>query len=213
MRHPCFVWIQRIAVAVLCAASMSCGDVVRTGRAPVILVIDNLTGGNGAKSGEQSSTVESDVLTYVNATVNGQQVKVPTVFEDPGQVQMHTILKDEGTPGFPSSPTPLQAVTITRYHIAYKRADGRNTPGVDVPYAFDGAITFTVDSDGGTSGFTLVRVQAKLEAPLKALIGAGGGNVISTIAEVTFYGKDQAGNAISVTGWITVTFADWGDPA
>ena len=40
----------------------------------------------------------------------------------------------------------------------------------------------------------LVRAQAKLEAPLKALRGGGGAIVISTIAEITFYGTDQNGN-------------------
>jgi len=37
--------------------------------------------------------------------------------------------------------------------------------------------------------------------------------VISTIAHVTFYGKDQNGNEVSVTGSISVNFADWGDPS
>ena len=32
------------------------------------------------------------------------------------------------------------------------------------------------------------------------------------IAEVTFYGTDQAGNDVTVTGTISVTFADFGDP-
>ncbi len=61
--------------------------------------------------------------------------------------------------------------------------------------------------------FALVRAQAKLEAPLKALRGAGGAIVLSTIAEITFYGQDQNGNTVSVTGFISVNFADWGDPA
>ena len=32
-----------------------------------------------------------------------------------------------------------------------------------------------------------------------------------TIASVTFYGYDQAGNAVAVTGLISVNFADWAD--
>ena len=35
--------------------------------------------------------------------------------------------------------------------------------------------------------------------------------VISTIAEVTFYGHDQNGRAVSVTGRLDVDFSDWGD--
>ena len=60
--------------------------------------------------------------------------------------------------------------------------------------------------------FALVRAQAKVEAPLKSLAGGGGAALISTIADVTFYGKDQTGNDVAVTGSISVNFADWGDP-
>ena len=49
------------------------------------------------------------------------------------------------------------------------RADGRNTPGVDVPYGFDGAFTATVSGGEPTVGFELVRHIAKEEAPLAAL--------------------------------------------
>jgi hypothetical protein len=37
--------------------------------------------------------------------------------------------------------------------------------------------------------------------------------VISTIADVTFYGKDETGTDVSVTGSISVNFADWADPS
>ena len=60
-------------------------------------------------------------------------------------------------------------------------------------------------------GFDLVRLQAKLERPLRNLAGGGGLIVISTIAEVTFYGADQAGNDVSITGSIDVKFSDFGD--
>ena len=53
--------------------------------------------------------------------------------------------------------------------MRYVRSDGRNQQGVDVPYDFDGALTFTAPASGATGDFTLVRVQAKLEAPLMAL--------------------------------------------
>jgi hypothetical protein len=64
-----------------------------------------------------------------------------------------------------------------------------------------------------TAGFVLVRVQAKAEPPLITLAGFGGGSlVISTIADVTFYGKDQTGTDVSVKGSISINFADWADP-
>ena len=194
-------------------ASVSCGDVARSSKAPVILVIDALEGSSGATPGQTSSTLESDVVTLVNRTVNGQNQAVPTVFEDGGSVAMRIVLKDLGTPGFPAQPSPLQDVTITRYRVVYRRADGRNVPGIDVPYPFDGGVTFTVGINQVTAGFILVRIQAKLEAPLSALAFGGGARAISTLADVTFYGHDQAGNELSVTGTISVNFSDWADPA
>jgi len=80
-----------------------------------------------------------------------------------------------------------------------------------VPYSFDGGVTFTVTESPSSAVFVLVRAQAKLEPPLISLRGAGGQIAISTIAQVTFYGRDQVGNDVSVSGSIGVNFADWGD--
>jgi hypothetical protein len=136
----------------------------------------------------------------------------PTIFTDPGRVELRLQLRDIGSPASPASPSALNAVTITRYHVRYVRSDGRDTQGVDVPYEFEGAATFTVPSDGSASGgFNLVRTQAKREAPLAPLVN--GDTIITVIAYVTFYGHDQVGNEVSVTGTIDVTFANWGDPA
>ena len=101
-------------------------------------------------------------------------------------------------------------MTITRYRVVYRRTDGHNTPGVDVPFPFDSAVTVTIGSEGGSTGFQLVRTSAKQEAPLRALVNNP--DIISTIAEVTFYGRDQAGNEVSVTGSIGVDFGNFGDP-
>jgi hypothetical protein len=122
-------------------------------------------------------------------------------------------MKDPGSETTPTRPSTTNFITVTRYHVQYLRSDGRMTPGVDVPYPFDGGLTVTVTDSGASASFTLVRVQAKGEAPLKALANGGGANTISTIAEVTFYGADQAGHTVSVTGRINVTFSDWGDPS
>jgi hypothetical protein len=84
--------------------------------------------------------------------------------------------------------------------VVFTRTDGRNTPGVDVPYPFEGGMTLTAIPGTVSGSFILVRAQAKIEAPLLALRGLGGQLMISTTAEVTFYGHDQAGNAVSATG-------------
>ena len=190
----------------------SCTKTQTQGDSSSYLIIDNLAGASGVKPTSFSNVLASDVVTLVSKSQGGQQVMVPTIFEDPGEVTLSLALKDPGTAASPTNPTKTNFITVTRYHVEYVRADGRNTPGVDVPFPFDGAFTVTVGGSAATGTFTLVRSQAKQEAPLAALVGGGGQGVISTIANVTFFGTDQAGRAVSVTGTISVNFADWGDP-
>ena len=204
------VWGTRATLAVVLSSFMfgGCGEAVRQGRGAADLVLEQIVAASGATPDEFTHVLASDVLTYVDAG----EIKVPTVFEDQGRAQFRVVMKDIGNPSSPTSPSANNLITITRYHVNFIRADGRNNQGQDVPYAFDGQGTQVV---GGTSTqfiFTLVRASAKTEAPLQALIGAGGANFISAIADVTFYGHDQAGNAVSATGRISVNFADWGDP-
>lgn len=189
------------------------GQYMRDGRSPVRLVIASLQGASGATPNEMSPVAHSDVITLIttggSCTPNNP---CPTTFGDPGQVELRVQLRDIGSPTSPATPSSLNSVTMSRYHVEYRRADGHNVQGVDVPFAFDGAATFTVPSDGSiTAGFTLVRNVAKDEAPLAAL--ATGETLITTIAYVTFYGRDLAGNDVSVTGLIEVTFGNFGDPA
>jgi hypothetical protein len=197
---------RRIAAAAVAAlASASCGEVARTGQSPAYLIIVAIEAASGAEPDELGTTLLSDVQTIVD--------DVPTVFNDLGEVTFRLGLKNPGLPTGSLAPSELNAVTINRYRVVFRRADGRNTPGVDVPYAFDGAFTMTVPAEGtSTGGFDLVRHQAKFEPPLRNLIGLGGRVLISTIAEITFYGRDQAGNEVMATGNISVNFGDFGDP-
>ncbi|HEY7789321.1 MAG TPA: hypothetical protein VIC33_02300 [Vicinamibacterales bacterium] len=208
--------LRMAVVMALCAAALtSCaGGALGQGRSPGYIVIDALTAASGADPTKFGGTLDSDVLTMVKQQVNGQQVSVPTVFGDLGQVAMHLNLKDVGSAASPTAPTANNEITINQYHVSYARSDGLNTPGVDVPYAFDGAITATISgSQAVTFSFDIVRVQAKEEAPLAALRNGGGAHAISTIATVTFYGQDQTGHQVSVSGTISVNFGDWADPS
>ena len=90
--------------------------------------------------------------------------------------------------------------------MRYRLLNGRNTPGVDVPHPVRGALTLTVPTGGlGTGVFELVRHIAKVEPPL----GAIGTVVLTTIADVTFYGRDQAGNRVSTSGSVQINFANF----
>jgi hypothetical protein len=202
---------KTIAVAALVVATSSCGDVIRQGRSPVYLVIATLQGAQGNHASSLGNGVSSDVITVVTTPSPCSDTHpCPTVFNDIGQVALRISLKDIGVGSIATVPTTNNEVTITRYHVSYRRADGRNTPGVDVPYAFDGATTGTIAGTGTlTLGFILVRNVAKEESPLVQLINSP--NLISTVAEITFYGQDQVGNQVSVIGSIDVTFANFGD--
>ncbi len=196
---------RALALGLSVLACGSCGTAVREGRASSYLVIDSLTAASGAQPDKFSEVLQSDVLTK------------GSVYEDPGQASVHFSMKD---PISTTQPTTTNEITVTGYHVTFTRADGRNTPGVDVPYGFDGAATGTAKIGSiVTLTFPLVRAQAKVEPPLLALRRTadspygGGSMIISTIAEVTLYGHDQAGNQVSVTGTISVNFADWADPS
>jgi hypothetical protein len=198
-------------VVALAAASASCGSVVREGSSPVFLIVDILQGSRGGTSaGPLGVPLISDVITIVSKPT--PPCPCPTVFNDTGQVVLSTALKNIGPAAAPAAPTTNNMVTITRYHVAYVRADGQNVQGVDVPYAFDAAVTGTIPVGGTlTLGFELVRSVAKQESPLVQLETSS--TILTVIANVTFYGTDLVGNSINVTGSITVEFGNFGDPA
>jgi hypothetical protein len=198
-------------IAILAAMAAGCGDLVRQGRSPVQLVIMSLQAASGADPDEFGGDLRSDVITLVERQVGGETVRVPTVFNDLATVTLAMILKDPGQPGVVATPSAINQVTINRYRVTYRRTDGRNAPGTDVPFPFDSAVTLTVPADGSvTAGFQIVRYTAKEEAPLTTL--RNNRDVISTIAEVTFFGRDQAGNEVSVSGNIGIDFGNFGDP-
>ena len=185
------VWGGRVGLALVIAGAIalsSCSQAIRNGQASSYLVMTSLAGGP-----QNDSTVESDVVSDDG-----------TVFTDVGQATLQLQMKDEGGIG----PSPVNSITLTQYRVEYVRSDGRNVEGVDVPFAFTSGVTATIAGTGSV-GFTLVRLQAKQESPLRALRFGGGARVISTIARVTFYGHDQTGREVSVTGNLDVTFADW----
>ena len=196
------VWGARAAVAVAISAGLfvpSCSKLIRTGQSPSYLIMNSLEGASGATPGSFGSTLASDVVTVVGGTA--------TVFSDLGQANVQLQLKDESSG---TGPTAVNAITITQYHVKFIRSDGRNVQGVDVPFEFDGAVTVTIQG-AGSIPFTLVRTQSKEEAPLRAL--RNGGPPITTVAEVTFFGHDQNGRAVTVSGRMEVSFANWADPS
>jgi hypothetical protein len=201
-----------VAAMALLAGSVSCGDVVRQGKAPVIVVVDNIQAASGAEPGNMGGFLLSDVQTLEEQEIGGETVSVPVIFNDIAQATMRLIPKDAGTGAVSLNPTPWNAVTINRYRITYIRTDGRNTAGVDVPFPVDGAMTATLSASPLIVPFEIVRHQQKLEQPLASLANFGGRLFITTIAEITFYGADQTGNDVQAKATINVSFSDYADP-
>jgi hypothetical protein len=193
---------------VTAGAAVACGDAVTQSKSPMLLVVNTLeaapTGGHGANT--FTGNLLSDVIVLATTPAPCSTTSpCATVFNDLGRVTLASQPKNIAI-----QPTSNNQVTINRYHVEFVRADGHNTPGVDVPFPFDGSATGTVPETGTlVMTFELVRHTAKEESPLAQL--AGNPNIIHTIARVTFYGQDIVGNAISVTGSMNVDFGNFGD--
>lgn len=207
MRKVVWGLAPRAAILAVALGTASCtGELTRQGQAASYLVVNELVAASGAEPDDFEGTLYSDVVTLVEV----DSVKVATVYADSGRVTFTLALKDPGPSGAVATPTPNNYITITRYHVRYTRADGRNTPGVDVPHPFDGAMAVTVGTGSETQTFEIVRHVAKREAPLAAL--ANNAVIIGMIAEVTFYGRDQTGREVSAAASILVQFGNFGDP-
>ena len=195
------VWGSRAALAgALAAAALAsaCGDIVRQGEGSSYLIVQTLEAAPGAEPEEFGGNLLSDVFTVVD--------DVPGVYNDIGQVTMSLAMKDPAL----TSPSSANFITLSRYRVRYIRTDGRNTPGVDVPYGFDGGMTSTISGANIIASFEIVRHTAKLEAPLLAL--RTNGVIINTIAEITFYGRDQTGREVSVVANMQIDFGNFADP-
>jgi len=185
-----------LMAAVLGVSSTACGsELLRTGRAPVYLVVSQVEAQQGS-AGTFTSFLMSDVRT--EGSVVNDNVRLTLRIE----------------PKNPSIPlTAINAVTMTSYRVVFRRTDGQNRPGIDVPFGFSGGVTATVTSGATTSvSFEIVRHQSKEESPLRQMAGLGGASIISTVAEITIYGRDQNGNEVSATAFLDVHFGDFADP-
>jgi len=107
----------------------------------------------------------------------------------------------------------MNDIIVQQYRVDYFRPNNRNTPGVDVPYGIDGTMSLRVPVNGSASGVvTIVRHEAKVEAPLSDLVQLGPQEgTITTNAQIKFYGQDISGHTVSAFGFLEVHFADFAD--
>ena len=188
--------VSRLILGAACALTAAgCGgEMLRTGRSPVFLVVTAVAAANGDTASTYTPFLLSDV-----------RKDDGTVWNDNAKVSLRVDAKNQSV-----TTTPLNNVTLTRYRVEFKRTDGKNVGGVDVPYSFDGVLTQTLTP--GTPGdaiFELVRHQAKRESPLTNMITGGGLKNLDVIADITIYGRDQNGNELMTTASIEIHFADF----
>jgi hypothetical protein len=185
--------VRFILIVIFLGMITYCSKIEDDSRSDSLLSIDKIT----AKStnGDTGSILYSDVI-YKCSIIN-----------DVADVQFSNDYLNFG-----SKPSFLNDIVLIRYRVTYKRPDNRNQPGVDVPYPFDEAMDIKVPVNGQAStGITVVRAAAKMEKPLYDLRFEGQEKVISTIAELEFWGHDLAGRNVYTKGYLEVLFANWAD--
>lgn len=101
--------------------------------------------------------------------------------------------------------TPYMDVLVDQIDVEFRRTDGRNVEGVDVPYHFTQPMSMLAVALGESVKFPfiLIRHMAKAEPPLMALTTDS--EVLQLVAVVTIHGKDLGGHRIApVTGYVSV---------
>ncbi len=162
------------------------------------LIVESITG-RDLEGNEDSTTIFSDVITEGSVVNDNAVAGLTTVVLDPFACA--------------ATCTYYQSILVDQVDVRYTRADGLNTPGVDVPYGFSQKVHMVVGVGEKVSlPFVLIGHNAKLESPLVELINIGQEKILKLEAEITFHGKDLGGHRTeSVKGYVSVWCADFGD--
>lgn len=186
-----------IIVAVMLAG---CNKLENDSTSGTMLQIVSLTG-NDLTGAAGSTTVFSDVET------NG------SIFNDSAVADIRAMPLDPALSA--TDLTSYYDVNIDQIDVAFKRTDGRNQEGVDVPYHFTQPMGALVPITKDTKiPFILIRHDAKLEPPLLALnLPQNQAKILQLVAVVTIHGKDMGGHRVApITGYISVQCANFADP-
>lgn len=178
-----------------------------------IAEIVTFRGGEGV--GTAGGILQSDVSNDDGGVINDDAVVTVNVYRKNPTVE---------------ATSPLEHVRLESYQVRYFRSDGHSIEGVDVPHRITGPLSslrFHTPTGTGEleieAPITIVRHQAKLEAPLINIAGARralttrtrlhpGQAFITAIAEITVYARQvTTREALSASGTVQVTFADFAD--
>ena len=192
--------LKILAVAAAFLALSGCNNLSREAPSSSMIVIESLTGTTA--EGDVAAFLQSDVLkngaqgTYVAADVATANIMIRLVNPDPI-----------------SPPSQFNDVVLTSYRVTFELPTGPGTPGVDVPLPFDGNFsTVLCEVDKSTAvPFAVVLEAAKLTAPLVGLIGTV--TVIQSKAKIEIFGHDLTDKPVQATGYLTIYFGDYIEPA
>jgi hypothetical protein len=173
----------------------ACNDIENDSRSPSLLILEGLLGTDA--TGTEANFLQSDVLKNATVVADTAVASFRVQSLDPAPVM---------------GSSPYYDVMLDRYTVSYSRTDGKNNPGTDVPYPFEGSLSALVPLGGTTQvSIVVVREVAKLEPPLIGLVDLGAEVVLTATARIDFYGHDLANNQVKTTGYLTVYFANYAE--
>jgi hypothetical protein len=190
--------LKLLALIIVSLLLASCLAKENDSTSGTMLQIISLTG-NDLEGKAGSTTVFSDVIT------NG------SIFNDNGVADIKALPLDP----YLEITTQYMDVMVDQIDVEFRRTDGRNVEGVDVPYRFTQPMSVLVTTLTPVKiPFVLIRHVAKAEAPLLALREVPSREfVLQLVAVVTIHGKDLGGHRVApVTGYINVWCANFADP-
>lgn len=206
----------RPALLVLLAVALvsyACTRVEDNSRSASLLTMTSVQGVTGAASGtgQTSTPLLSDTCDSPNTAPQDPQTCV-VVNDNADLTFRNDFLQIGPGSGVSGGPTFLNDVVVSRYRVDYIRPNGRNTPGVDVPFGIDGTMNVTVPANNSATGsIIVVRHEAKREPPLSELDNGPAENVLTANAQIQCYGTDLAGRVVSAIGWLEIHFANYAE--
>lgn len=193
---------RSLRVAALLGAAavlVACNPIENQSQSATLLIVENMLGTDHL--GNNVNFLESDV-------VQGEAT-APIYVAD---MAIASLRASSLNPNPNLGVSQYYNIQLTRYVVTFIRSDGRNVPGVDVPYTFEGSVSVLIQV-GRTVDvpFVIVRQVAKIEPPLNSLRGGYPDEVLNVTAKVDFYGHDLANRAVTTSGYLPVYFANYID--
>lgn len=196
MKKTKFV-LQITILSIVVFFLFSCNPIENTTRSNSLLIVVKITG----------YTFDGTAADYLQSDVLEESEGQAYVTADSATASLRAELLD---PSAEAESSLYNAIYVTRYVVSYTRSDGRNTPGVDVPYSFEGALQAWIQiGQEEEIGFVIVREVAKAEPPLLDLHDAREEGVLQVTAQIDFYGQDTATRQVKATGYLTIFFANY----